>query len=330
MSSFTKTLNSSFDKNPIISMKPTKMEQAQTGLTIIQSTNCRQAKRKATKRNGIGNNRIRRSTIEKPNSSIFKANTKTSPRPIQKRRKKILNIEEYNHYNLSQRHIRINNLNINNSNNNKTKLSSKISKAQIMKRKKKDKLSNDYKCDYKEPDTNHVKQILVNTKLIEFSVNNPSTQFLISSISSWLSQGWILPKEKESVYRCKIHKYITCSTLPQCLSYSFKEFLFIPTNNNNKKKDSKRNRNKTPSQERQSSDDDNHEWARNIYNALMMQLSLCQKALLFSMGSDRKNRKKKLVSTIKDCIIGKEGIDWMCNNYMTKSRSIFLSFSNTN
>merc|ERR1712087_185998 len=116
-----------------------------------------------------------------------------------------------------------------------------------------------------ESDRNDGKKILVNRKLIEFSAQNPSTEFLIESL---LKNGWFLPndnesKKQESVYRCKIHSYITCSTLPQCLNYTFQEFLYSKHKY------------------------ECFEWVRQIYTALMMQLSLSQKALLFSMGSNR-------------------------------------------
>ena len=63
----------------------------------------------------------------------------------------------------------------------------------------------------------------------------------------------------------------------------------------------------------------------NAYFHLIKSMTLEQKAMLFCKCSDRKNRKYKLIHEYKDCIIGKEGVDFLVNTRICKNRKAAIS-----
>eukprot|EP01084_Bolivina_argentea_P267894 454893_1 len=139
-----------------------------------------------------------------------------------------------------------------------------------------------------------ITKVLIWTKLIEFSNDNPSTE---AAIGSWLSSGWYSPndlhnkKRRDSaVYRSKMESHITCASLSQCLNYTFHQYM-------------------------------QYEWAQQVYRTLMTQLTLAQKALLFWMASQRQKTKNRTF------IGGKEGVQWMIDHAMAHNRQEALTLA---
>mmetsp|Transcript_69213 Transcript_69213/g.109995 ORF Transcript_69213/g.109995 Transcript_69213/m.109995 type:complete len:703 (+) Transcript_69213:90-2198(+) len=62
------------------------------------------------------------------------------------------------------------------------------------------------------------------------------------------------------------------------------------------------------------------QWVYNAYLILIKALTLEQKAMLFCKCSNRKTRKYKLIHEHKDCVTGKQSVDFLLHRYLCKNR----------
>jgi len=62
-----------------------------------------------------------------------------------------------------------------------------------------------------------------------------------------------------------------------------------------------------------------YDYTKNIYLGLVKYLSLTQKAKLFSVGVDRKDRKISFFKQHKDCFVGNEAVDWLVDAQFVKN-----------
>eukprot|EP01083_Nonionella_stella_P012666 35863_1 len=143
---------------------------------------------------------------------------------------------------------------------------------------------------------------------ITLTDNKFMNQRLECALHDQLMHGWnISHSTTRTFYRLKpisefIQSVIVIESLHDTLLYSFNTFL-----------DLKKKPNITDYDWRV-------RWAYATYSVLIDSMTLEQKAMIFCKCSNRKNRKYKLIHKYKDCIIGKEGVDFLVAHQISKNR----------